>query len=177
MNNTFEQFLQAYTKASPAVRELIDSEKIGLLCESVLQGVNNSVAGLKPKLIVQTSNYILSILSETDLQKNLHALSLDPATTAVLINGAKKLKVDILTTETLVPKSGSISTEIAEAEALLSTMNPEKTIRTMPAGGGSASAETVYTSTQSAILEEGRMRSMNTPTTSGGTAPRWDSAK
>lgn len=190
MKSTYE----AYYEAPQAIRDLIDSGLIGNSVEKILS--ETTYIALKPKVIIACTRNFLSLTSGEELVKELSDLSLNEEVIQTLVVENRKLlseslrgisqgiessPVETNTQTSKVPANiaktnTDIQKEISDAEALLNTLDPVKTVRTMNAGAGSAPAETVYTSTQSAILEEGRLKSLSTPTTPGA-APRWDSAK
>jgi hypothetical protein len=143
MNNTFSQFLAAYNQASQNIKNVIDSEEIGLFVDTL--AVDPS---LKSKFLVIISNRILDLIPDSELISQLEQIGFaEPEKIAQIKN--------FVTLKTTTTTANTISSEIAEAEAVLETLSP---IRTMAGDSRHtpAPAESTYTSMQSAILGEGK---------------------
>ncbi|MCB9810748.1 MAG: hypothetical protein H6779_02875 [Candidatus Nomurabacteria bacterium] len=82
MENTFEKFIEAYSNADQGLRDIIDSDKIGLFIDSLIS--NTQYSNLKMKLIVITSNKLLGIFSDKDIPDELTKLDVDSDTTQVM---------------------------------------------------------------------------------------------
>jgi hypothetical protein len=146
MDNKFEEFLEAYRKASPELKAVVDSDKIGLFVDDLLK--NTNYVNLKSKLMILTTNKFLGVIKDKDLVDALESLGVDEQTTQSMV---VKIWSFIGTITVKNSDSQDITQDIAEAEAALQALEP---IRTMTSDSHTPHQENTYTSTQSAILNE-----------------------
>ena len=151
MNDTFTNFLEAYTKAPQNVKDLIDSEEIGLFIDTLLS--DTPVVVPKQKLMVIISNRVLDLMPDSQMIEQLENIGLvEPEKIAQIKN--------FVNTKVSVGSAENISSEIAETEAALGAINipPIHSIRTM-AGDGKvvgyqSTQENTYSSDQSNLLQK-----------------------
>jgi hypothetical protein len=154
MDNTFSQFLAAYSTATPEMKQLIDSEEIGIFVDTLLIG--ETTTNIKPKLLVIITNRLLAITDETVIKSQVLDLNLKDPEVLTKIQAFINSKKTFTSSSSLTPSE--ITSEIAETEAALSRISA---IRTMARDGqqvgyANAAPEATYTSHQSAILNEGK---------------------
>ena len=152
MNERFSKFLNAYQTASQPIKDVIDSEKIGLFIDTILTD-----AAAKPKLTITISDRILGIISDSEM---VSALEKIPG-----IQTDATIKIMSFINEVTV---SDIKTSISEVEETLQNLPSIHTMATdsKQIGYGSTPAnppippttETTYTSMQSAILNEGEVK-------------------
>ena len=146
MTDTYE----AYNKSPQQIRDLVDSGIIGDLIENVL--ADSPKAELKPKVIIAATSYIVSQISADELRSILDSLNLDNELASLLV---EKIKAVLNSKLREISESiESTSREIDIIEQKLSTSVNQTTGETILPAQNTIS-ETVYTSTQSAILAEG----------------------
>lgn len=155
MNVDWEKFTTAYTNAPTETKNLIDSDTLPLIAEYLC--LKFSLAPeMKRSLVVCLINKTLGLSTDPELTQALSTTGI-PAETAeriLLAAEAKMLETSATQTDASLPSGG---------------IPP---LRTMPPAP-TAPEETVYTSTQAAILHE----STATPPTTDPNAPRWDTAR
>lgn len=142
MKDTFNEFIVAYKNANQDLKDIIDSEIIGIFVDELLE--NKVKNNLKSKLIVLVSNRLLNIIQNSDLINNLIEIGIPEIETKSLSS-----KIENFVQKTLeknVEPEGpiNIDKEIKETEAVLNSMNH---IRTM-SGDKEAIKETVHVSSQ-----------------------------
>jgi hypothetical protein len=142
----FEVFIQAYTKASPTIKAVIDSGKVGDVAQEILKKPDH--VSLKPKVIIMMTYYLLSIITDDAFLSGLIEFQIDPETSQELLTAIKKILLENVSAETPV----EVGQEVEEPPQAL----PDQ-------------AEPVYTTTQAAILREGAPQ-----TPPGVTIARWD---
>ena len=139
MNEQFSKFLSAYQIAPQPIKDLIDSEKIGLFIDTILTD-----ATAKPKLLVIISNHILGITKDSEM---VSALETIPEINLDIISKIKKFITDTTGTD--------VEASISEIEKMVETL---PSIRTMATDGkvvGYHSVEeTTHTSDQSNLLQK-----------------------
>lgn len=155
MDSKFEEFLEAYRKASPELKAVVDSDKIGLFIDDLLK--NTNYLKLKSKLMILTTNKLLGVIKDKDLFDALQTLGVDEQTTQSI---AVKIWSFIGTTDIKNSDSQDITQDIAEAEATLNAIEPIRTTSTITP----IDQDKTYTSTQSAILNE-KMQGEGSPDT------------
>ncbi len=155
MDSKFEEFLEAYRKASPELKAVVDSDKIGLFIDDLLK--NTNYLKLKSKLMILTTNKLLGVIKDKDLFDALQTLGVDEQTTQSI---AVKIWSFIGTTDIKNSDSQDITQDIAEAEAVLNAIEPIRTTPTITP----IDQDKTYTSTQSAILNE-KMQGEGSPDT------------
>ncbi len=158
MDNKFEEFLEAYRKASPELKAVVDSDKIGLFVDDLLK--NTNYINLKSKLMILATNKFLGVIKDKDLVDALETLGVDEQTTQSIV---VKIWSFIGTITVKNSDSLDIIKDIAETEAARQALEP---IRTMTSDSHTPHQENTYTSTQSAILNEkikNNDSNMNTP--------------
>ncbi len=128
----FEAFIESYSKSTPEIKELVDSGRIGDTVMGVL--VDGRYDAQRPVAIVISTYLILSIINDDTFLSELIQLQIDPETIKDL-----HTKIGALVKN---PQVIETSSEIAAMENLLKNLPQKPT-------------ETTYTSTQSAILNEG----------------------
>ncbi|MEZ4103886.1 MAG: hypothetical protein R3B60_01215 [Candidatus Paceibacterota bacterium] len=82
MSTEFDNFLKSYKESDKNIKDIIDSDEIGIFVENILK--DTPYSGLKSKLIVITSNNLLNLISDIDLPDKLTKLAIDNKTTQVL---------------------------------------------------------------------------------------------
>lgn len=142
---TFEDFIKAYQEAPPELKAFIDSGEIGDFCIELLK--DSGFEDQKKSLVLLFSSYFLRKESASDL---IAELSQTQLSNDFIINHIDKIK-EFIERDISAIKYDSIESEIAETEAVLNAINLNGTL-----------SEPTYTSTQEAILQEGR----NTPSAS-----------
>jgi hypothetical protein len=148
---------EAYYEAPQSIRDLIDSGVIGDAVEKILTGTNYS--NLKSKIIISCTRFFLSIISENELKEELRALTITDDMIQKLTTTTKQLL-----TETLHTISESIESIAAEVSSIEENLDFKPPLVQEP------TSEVVYTTTQSAILQEGKQAQTTI-------VARWDSAK
>ena len=143
--NTFEQFIEAYNKADIKIKDIIDSEQIGLFVDKLLSGTE-SVA-LKPRIMVLISNRILNITNNETLLKYLETVLPDALDRKKIISEIDSFIKSLTETSTdnSIDTMDTISNEITEAEAVLNSISP---LRTMSSDSDISKQENVHSSSQ-----------------------------
>lgn len=138
MKSTYD----AYYEAPESIRNLIDSGIIGDLVENVIRDTAYSV--LKPKIIVLSTRFFLALISEAELGGEFTSLGINSDVTQNLTHELKKLLTESIhgISTSLESSPGMIAAEVSAMEKVL-------------ADGFTTPTEPTYTSTQSAILNEG----------------------
>ncbi len=149
MKDTFSDFLAAYAKAPQNIKDLIDSEKIGLFADSLL--AKSAAIIPKNKVLVILSNRVLDLIPDSLMIAQFEEIGLaQPEKIADIKNFV------ILNTAT----TRNIASEIAETEAALGEINipPIHSIRTMASDGKmvgyQSTQESTYSSDQSNLLQK-----------------------
>ena len=154
MDNKYQQFIEAYNNANLELKEFIDSEAIGLFIESKIQGT--TYATLKRKLIVLTANKIFNLISDDELSTSLIKIGIQGEDSRTMYNEIKSFVEKVISE---IDSSNIFEESIIETkpETPPNTIN---NIRTMASDGKQVgyenSGDTIYSSSQSAILEEGK---------------------
>lgn len=159
----FETFIKAYQNASPALKTFIDSEEVGNFCEKLLD--KSGFEAQKKNLILLLSSYFLGSVPEQDLIDELARTGLS---NDFIITNLSVIK-DFLDKD--ISEDISMDLEIAEAEAALNSI----TVKSIPQTTLNSSTENTYTSTQAAILQEGRNAQNLNSSTNPGNPGRWES--
>ncbi len=155
MKSTYE----AYYEAPQAIKDIVDSGIIGDLIESIL--VDTQFLNLKSKVIITSTKFFLSSITPGDFVLELQDNGIAEPIIQTLLKENKRLLEESL--HGISENMNSISSEIAELEKSLEP-----------------NTETTYTSTQAAILQEGRSAPTNTPASTlrnpnpTATPARWD---
>jgi len=155
MNDSFSKFLAAYSDAPQNIKDLIDSEEIGIFVDTLL--TNNTPVPPKQKLLVILSNRVLDLLPDSQMISQLEEIGLSQPEKIAQIKNFISLKTAAVTTDNSILESTKtdVANEIAETEAAMEKISP---IRTMAGDskqiGYSSTTEPTYTSTQSAIINE-----------------------
>lgn len=149
--NTFEQFIEAYNKADIKIKDIIDSEQIGLFVDKLLSGTE-SVA-LKPRIMVLISNRILNITNNETLLKYLETVLPDALDRKKIISEIDSFIKSLTETSTdnSIDTMDTISNEITEAEAVLNSISP---LRTMSSDSDISKQENVHSSSQFDLLRK-----------------------
>lgn len=144
MQLNWEKFQNEYQKATPQIRVIIDGETIPHCVDTVILK-NGLPPTLKKELVVSTINKIINLADDSEIYTFLTTKGLPMQQAAQVLGEIVTCSLSSLTTTT-------ISTPI----------NPEEIppLRTMTSDrvqiGYQNSEEPVYTSIQSAILQEGK---------------------
>lgn len=148
MNDTFSTFLAAYTNAPQNIKNLIDSEEIGLFVDTLL--TDSTTVLPKQKLLVILSNRILDLIPDSVMFSQLEEVGLSELEKIARIKNFVTLKMT-------AADDTNISFEITETEATPQSLSP---IRTMTGDnkqiGYASLTEPTYTSIQSAIINENK---------------------
>lgn len=150
MNNDWETFQTAYQSASADVKTLIASEEIKLFVDITLPFVEDK---LRIALVRDITDWLLAMSDATQVKMYTEAGILTAAEGEKISNWVLEKLGTNKNNPTLLPTVSNIRTMKSDAE------------------------EPVYTSTQSAILNEGREASSNQTVSQGDTKPRWDSER
>lgn len=172
MNSNFEIFAQAYQKAPQNIRQLIDSETIGEFAD-VLVNQYSLPKDTKRTLLIIVSNKILNLISDGEIVASLQNLKLSPEVVddlASKIESFVQHKTGTAAQATIpaatapgsnIPKPATLAEQARTTATIpIPPVKPTSgvsTIRTMAGDVAKAqkNSETVYTSTQEAILKEG----------------------
>lgn len=167
MKNSFEDFLTAYQQAPQAIKQIIDSEAIGIFVDSLITD-DLSLETHKRPLMVITSNRLLNIIPEASISTLLQEFISDSQVNSKIstqIQGFVRSKIDGVVTNTVTAVDATPSPKIPlnTTESSVQTSIPH--VRTMAADmtKSQTSGEKVYTSTQEAILREGWSTPKQTP--------------
>ncbi len=76
MDNKFEQFIAAYQNANQDIKDIIDSETIGLMIDNLLTQYPQ-YQSLKSKLLILTSNLLLEIITVEELESSITTLGVE----------------------------------------------------------------------------------------------------
>lgn len=82
MDNEFEKFIKAYQESNQKIKDVIDSERIGLFVDELIK--NTDYTNFKSQLIVLVSNNLLGVISNTNLPDRLTELGIDSDTTQTM---------------------------------------------------------------------------------------------
>jgi hypothetical protein len=116
MDNKFEQFITAYQNANQATKAIIDSETIGVMIDELLTSLPQYRL-LKPKFLILTSNLLLGVITELDLEANLQTLEVDAS--------SKKFLSTKIQTEVNNYKLGNVKIIPSRVEQGSGEKNPE----------------------------------------------------
>lgn len=153
MNRKLDLFIEAYSQANQPIKDLIDSEKVGLFAETIQ--TNTGDFKQKRELMVAISNRILSLISDSEMVDELEKAGVTTdkiAQTKAFIESALKDSAPVETTA--IPITESTVNETASEKIII---NP---LRTMASDGKEvgyqSTEEPVYTSVQNAIINESK---------------------
>lgn len=131
MKSTYD----AYYEAPQAMKDIVDSGIIGDLVQSIL--IETEFLSLKAKVIVSSTKFFLSAITIDEFALELRSFNIDEPLIQTLLTENKRLLEGSL--HEISQSMNSVSDEIAKLEKALEP-----------------NIESTYTSTQAAILEEGR---------------------
>jgi hypothetical protein len=143
---------EAYYGAPQSLKDIIDSGEIGDLIQELI--TDTTFTDKKAKLIILTTRRVLSLITREELVRELLALNIQ-SNEAQRLSSEIELFVSKCLTKTYEPLTES-DDKIAQAneiELAEKELNSLLSIRTM---APITPEETVYTSTQAAILHEGQ---------------------
>jgi hypothetical protein len=173
MEDIFEEYMTAYQKASPNIKQLIDSEAIGEFAGALVTQLSLPRSA-KRILIVSISNRVLGIISGNEIPVSLQNLNLSPEVIADLAAKIQAFVQNKVSTDTQtvppitttpvpdIPKSAIVEERANTTAAVPAPPVPKMTpgvptIRTMAGDMAKTqtSGEATYSSTQEAILKGG----------------------
>ncbi len=161
MPDSFSQFLEAYSKSNQDIKNIIDSDSIGVFAESIQTDKTNSKQ--KRQIIVSISNRILDIYNDTSLVDTLDKAGINPEN----IEKAKAFVEDLLsskkqpTVATINPvQTIEVTPAVAQADNAIEIKPIINPLRTMATDGKQvgyqSTEEPVYSSVQTAIINESK---------------------
>lgn len=124
MDISFEDFLAAYHKAPPHIKQAIDSEAVGVFVEEKFSTLEEPLN--KGSLILLVGNCLLELINETEILETLSTL-VSKEKAPIL---AQEIAAFVFSIKSQAGKTDGLNIEkdIAETEAALSSL---PTIRTM----------------------------------------------
>jgi hypothetical protein len=151
MKIDWEKFQTAYNNASPDVQLLIDSEKIASRVDIVINKYNLTVP--RASLVACAVNLILGMENETAVIVFLKSHQINDGQAQIMVGEISRYEG----IDSSQKNSSEIASEIKEAESALSRISNLRTMATDGAQVGYQSTEEpVYTSVQSALLNESK---------------------
>lgn len=166
MENNFETFILAYQMAPQPIKDIIDSEDIGIFVNTLL-ATHSLDSAYRQRLIVIVSNRLLSITSDAEVKTALQTTHIEPPVIdkiSALILAFVLGKIDTAI-EASVQKDSILEERVPTDSPSKAPVTDTSHIRTMAKDmerAQSAPEEAVYTTTQEAILRE-RSDSSSTP--------------
>jgi hypothetical protein len=163
---TWETFQTTYRSASPEIKAVIDSELIPICVHNLEK--NQQIDRSHYRDVVKLySLFILNAIDENTMVEEMKKIGI-PDSRVVFYNlqiCREKTPLTFASYDEPTDEPVDLSADIAEAEAVLNTTQP---IRTMANDmqTNKTHPENIYSSTQNAILNEYRQKS-------SGNVPRW----
>jgi hypothetical protein len=148
MPTNFEKFIAAYQIADPRIKQIIDSEEIGLFVSNL-----TGIGEYKSSLIILISNVVLGTVPKTELTQFLSLVGIsDAEKQAEILSFVNKLTEPTQ----FSPRLYSETPNVPSASETATTPIPQ--LRTMAGDGKQIGyqslAETTYTSTQDSLMDK-----------------------
>lgn len=148
MENTYEKFVEAYRNASDHIKTIIDSEEIGLFVENL---ETPSAKLQRRELIVIISNTILGVFSQSEFNEKLNnALALEDEVIKKVFDFTNQKMSSLGGGASEIPSAVNSDTQTEPALQPVRTMSTDRAAAPIP------QPEVIYSSVQSAILNESK---------------------